>query len=267
MPTAAAALPLPEQELPPLPPFPWLVRSDPGLPPLQPAGRSAGHGGGARGLHAGIALAIAALCGGGAVVAGWPAEEPAPAVQLARLPQAAASAAAPAPVDAGTTESPALIAEPSASANSDVLVRPSVPAPVQPQRIDPAPAAEQAVAASPAPAVAPPAPPLADSPASAAMLAEFRSVMDESRDAARQVIRLASRDRPAHDASAEALRGHSLRQQNAEAARGYRRYLDTLSRSMRGKPSQATAQQSLERARQTLAYLTTMLADSQASRR
>ena len=91
--------------------------------------------------------------------------------------------------------------------------------------------------------------------------------MDESRAAVREVIRLGSRQRPPRDASAEKQTGYRLRQQNAEAARGYRKYLDTLGSLRRSSPTQSAGQQLLERAKQTQAYLKTMLAQSQASLR
>lgn len=141
--------------------------------------------------------------------------------------------------------------------------QPPAPAPL----IDVSPVIGEAIASDPAPVVAPPPPPIAETPASAAMIAEFRLVTEESRDVARLVIRLASRQRPSRDAAAEELTRYRLRQQNADAAKGYRKYLDTLARSMRGAPSQAVSEQLLDRARQTQAYLTMMLADSQASLR
>ena len=89
--------------------------------------------------------------------------------------------------------------------------------------------------------------------------------MGECRDAIRDTIRLADRQRPRPRASAEEQTSYRLRQQNSEAARSYRSYLDTLARSMRGTTSEAVARQSHERARQTLGYVKTMLADSKAS--
>lgn len=112
-----------------------------------------------------------------------------------------------------------------------------------------------------------PSQPLAESRASAVTLQDFRKTLEQGRDAARAVIRLADRQKPPRGASAEALYHYRIRQQNADAARSYRTYLDTLARLMRGKPAEGTARQSLERARQTLAYLETMLTDSRAALR
>jgi hypothetical protein len=81
------------------------------------------------------------------------------------------------------------------------------------------------------------------------------------------VIRLGERRRPGREASAQEEAGYRLRQQNAEAARTYLAYLDTLARSMKGTTTEAVAQQSLAKARQTLGYLNAMEADSKASLR
>jgi hypothetical protein len=91
--------------------------------------------------------------------------------------------------------------------------------------------------------------------------------MEESREAARLVVSLANRQRPPRNATAQEQIDYRLRQQNAEAARGYRKYLDKLGRLMRSSPTQSAGQQLLERAKQTQAYLKTMLAESQASLR
>lgn len=256
---------------PPLPPFPWLVRSEPDLPVKYPASRKTGRDRKIRQLRAGVAATVAMLCGGMSFMLLWPSAQPAPAADLVALPQATVAAVAPAPVETGIAKSEALLATPPAimreapppAVMRKAAAQPPVPAPL----IGSPPAVQPAIATDAAPVAAPPAPPVAGTPASAAAIAEFRSVIEESRDAARLVIRLASRQRPPRDASAEELTRYRLRQQNADAARGYRKYLDTLVRSMRGAPSQTVSQQSLERARQTQAYLATMLADSQASLR
>jgi hypothetical protein len=107
----------------------------------------------------------------------------------------------------------------------------------------------------------------ADIRATAATLREYRSAIDESRDTIRAIIRLGDRQRPGNSASIEEQTAFRLRKQNVEAAKNYRSYLDTLARSMRGTPSEAVARQSLERARQTLGYVRTMLVDSEASLR
>lgn len=142
-------------------------------------------------------------------------------------------------------------------------VKPLAAAP--PATRTPAPAAAQFAAPEAAARVVPPAPTLADSPLSPATLKLFRSTLDQSRDAARTVIRLGDRARPGRGASAEELASYRLRQQNAEAAKTYRTYLDTLARAMRRSKSETFARQSHERAQQTLGYLKSMLADSQAS--
>jgi hypothetical protein len=128
-------------------------------------------------------------------------------------------------------------------------------------------AAPAAAGQSLAPALAPPLQPLADSPASAATLGELQSTMEQCRAAIRALIRLGDRQRPGRSASAEEQHSYRLRQQNADAAKTYRSYLGTLGRSVRGKVSETAARQSLDKARQTLAYLDTMLADSQATQR
>jgi hypothetical protein len=237
----------------------------------QAASRRTGHDRKKSQLRAGVAATFAVLCGGMSFALLWPSAQPAPAADLIAPPQAAVAAGAPAPVETGVAKTKALIATPPAiireTAPPAVMRKaaphPPVPAPL----IGSPPAVQPAITTDPASVTTPPATPVADTPASAAAIAEFRSVIEESRDAARLVIRLANRQRPPRDASAEELTRYRLRQQNADAARGYRRYLDTLARSMRGAPSQTVGQQSLERAHQTQAYLTTMLADSRASLR
>lgn len=256
---------------PPLPPFPWLDRSEPGLSETHAASRKTGHDGKLLQLCAGGAAVLAVLCGGTSHVLLWPAAQPAPAADLVAPPQAAVAAVAPAPVATDVAKSEALIATSPAImrevAPSAVMRKAASQPPAPAPLVGSPPAVQPVIATDPAPIVVPPPPTLAETPASAAAIAEFRSVIEESRDAARLVIRLASRQRPPRDAAAEELTRYRLRQQNADAARGYRRYLDTLARSMRGAPSQTASQQSLDRARQTQAYLTTMLADSQASLR
>lgn len=120
-------------------------------------------------------------------------------------------------------------------------------------------AAEPAAPAAPAPQTG------QDSAVSVATLKEFRSVVDKARDAARDVIRLGDRQRPGRDASEAEQTAFRTRQQNAQSAKNYQGYLDTLSRSMQGTKSEAEALQSVAKARQTLGYLTTMLAESKAS--
>lgn len=259
------------QTNPPLPPFPWLVPSESGLSETPAASRKTGHDGKLLQLCAGGAAAVAVLCGGTSFVLVWHTAQPAQVADLSAPPQAAAAAVAPTPVETGMANSATKITAPPAimrEAAPPAVMRkaasqPPVPAPL----IGSPPAVQPAIATDPAPVAAPPPPPVEDTRASVAAIAEFRSAIEESRDAARLVIRLAGRQRPPRDASAEELTRYRLRQQNADAARGYRKYLDMLARSMRGTPSQTVSQQSLERARQTQAYLTTMLADSQDSLR
>lgn len=256
---------------PPLPPFPWLVSSEPGLTERHAASRKTGHDRKLVQLCAGGAAAIAVFCGGTSYLLPWPASQPAPVAELAGPTQAAVVAVAPAPAATGVANSEALTATPAAIMRETAppavvrkaTSRPPSPAPL----IDFSRVAGQAIATDPAPVASPPEPTVAETPASAATIAEFRSVMEESRDAARLVIRLASRQRPPRDASAAELTGYRLRQQNADAARGYRKYLDSLARSMRGSPSRTVSRELLERAHQTQAYLIKMLADSQASLR
>jgi hypothetical protein len=255
---------------PPLPPFPWLEWSEPAPSGSNPASRKTRQNRMAVQLRIGIGAGFAVLCGGTALLLLWPFAQPVPAVELAGPAPTAVTAVAPAPMETRIADSAALIATtapimreaaPStamtkAASQPLIAARPTVSSPT----------AHQAIATDDAPVFASPAPPIADSPASAETIAEFRSVVDESRDAARLVIRLASRQRPPRDASAEELARYRLWQQNADAARDYRRYLDTLSRSMRRSPSQAVSQQLLDQARQTQAYLTTMLGHSQTAR-
>jgi serine/threonine protein kinase len=94
---------------------------------------------------------------------------------------------------------------------------------------------------------------------------EFDGVVETARGVAREVIRLGSRARPGSNASEAEQAGYRLRQQNAESAKNYQDYLRTLSRSMKGTKTEAEARQSVSKARQTLGYLNTMQAASQAA--
>lgn len=283
---AHPAVPAPQMDLPALEAFPWLVHADPASHAAPDASGHAGRGSGKLLIHAGIAVALAALCGGALSLGSGLVEEPAPLVQPASLLQGITSPAnsAVAEADAADTATGSatmaearqtLIIEQERTAREAQTARMQPagvtrnPSPVP--RITPSLADGQASASEAASVTATPTPPpasaVADSPASAATLQAYRSAMDESRAAVREVIRLGSRQRPPRDASAEEQTGYRLRQQNAAAARNYRNYLDTLGRSMRGTQSEAVAQQSLEKARQTLGYLKGMLADSQGSLR
>lgn len=272
---AHAALPTSEIELPPLEAFPWLVRAEQ-APSVALVATAKAEPGGSRKLllHAGIAMAFAALCGGVAYLSGVTDEAPAPAMELASRPQPITAPAAPSALAADPADdSAALLAAPETLATAPergarAASAAGIQTPAPASGITPAPAEGQAALAADTPSLtAGPTPPVADSTASAATLREFRLAMDQGRDAVRQVIRLGSRQKPPRDAAPEELTAYRLRQQNAEAARGYRNYLDTLARSMRGTQSETVARQSLDKARQTLGYLTTMLADSQASLR
>ncbi|MCL9983379.1 MAG: hypothetical protein NBV60_09505 [Erythrobacter sp.] len=132
---------------------------------------------------------------------------------------------------------------------------------------DQSPAADQALASDAGSPMTQDRLPSTESPVAAATLRQFRSTIGEAKDAARDVIRLGDRRRPGRDATAEEQTAYRLRQQNAEAAKTYLTYLDTLARSMKGTTSETVAQQSLAKARQTLGYLSTMEADSKASLR
>lgn len=255
---------------PPLPPFPWLEWSEPASPRSNPASRGSRQDRSILQLRAGIAAGIVVLCGGTSFLLLWPSAQPVPAVDLVGPAKATVTAVASAPVETGVANGAALIATPSpimqeVAPPAAITKAPSRTAIAAPS-IGSSPTIKETRVTDAAPVVAPPAPPAADTPASAETIAEFRSVVEEGRDAARLVIRLASRQRRPRDGSAEELTRYRLWQENADAARDYRRYLDTLSRSMRRSPSQAASQQLLERAQQTQAYLTTMLAQSQAAK-
>lgn len=255
---------------PPLPPFPWLEWSEPAPSRSNPASRKAWQDRSALQLRARIAAAFAVLCGGTSFLLLWPSAQPVPAVETTSHARNAVTAVASAPEETGVSDSAALIATPApnmpeAAPPAVMTKTPSRTALAAPS-ILPSATVEQATAMDAAPVVAPLAPSAADTPASAEVIAEFRAVVEESRDAARLVIRLASRQRPPRDASAEELSHYRIWQENADAARDYRRYLDGLSRSMRRSPSQAVSQQLLAQARQTKAYLTTMLAHLQAAK-
>lgn len=256
---------------PPLPPFPWLEWSEQAPSRSNRASRKTRQHRMALQLCAGIGASFVVLCGGASLSLLWPLAQPVPAVELVGPVQTTVTALASAPVETSLADSAALIAtapppmpEPALpAAISKVPSRTAIAAP----SIGPSPTIEEARATDAAPVVASPAPPAADTPPSAETIAEFRSVVEDGRDTARLVIRLASRQRPPRNASAEDLARHRLWQENADAAKDYRRYIDRLSRSMRRSQSQAVSQQLLEQAHQTKAYLTTMLASLQAAKR
>lgn len=265
--------------------LPWFAPSG-----ADPAAALAGRNPAARArtgmmLHVGLAAALALLGGGAWYAAGDTAAPPAPAMQQARAsrdnPPASPS---PAATSAATETAAGLAADAIApvEAQQNRIAAPTRPASsAEAARIRPVAAAQSSTPALPAapPAarptaaaiaesvVAPPPPPLADSPVTNATLRQYRTAMDEARDAIRAIIRLGDRQRPGREASAAEQASYRLRQQNAEAAKTYRTYLDTLARSVRGTNSETLTRQSLERARQTLGYLNAMLADSKASLR
>lgn len=256
---------------PSLQPFPWLVPSEPAQSAAQPAGREAGQDRGVAQIRSGNTAALTVIFGGAAFVLLQVFAQPQSAADLADPKPAAVVTVASAPLDTRATYS----TEP-----------PAIPAPITPEKALPTVMVEAtSLAAAPAPSIAAPpavrpaiatdaAPvvvstpsPAAETPVNAATTKEFWSVMEESREAARLVVSLANRQRPPRNATAQEQIDYRLRQQNAEAARGYRKYLDKLGRLMRSSPMQSAAQQLLERAKQTQVYLKTMLAESQASLR
>lgn len=270
--------------------LPWLAPPGPGSAVLRAGRRPAARERMGLMLHVGLATALAVLGGGAWYAAGDTAAQSAPAVQGALTSKdntAAASARiAAADTPAATDQSAAvgtppaeppqnLIADTAPSGREAAVVKgkPVAAAPATARtlppvtRITPAPAAGQAAVVPATSVVAPSPPPVADSPVTNATLRQYRSAMDECRDAIRTIIRLGDRQRPGRDASPAELASYRLRQQNAAAAKTYRAYLDTLARSVRGTNSETLTRQSLERARQTRGYLDTMLADSKASLR
>lgn len=221
---AHSAVPAPDMELTPLEAFPWFAGSDPAAPAADNGGRVAGRDSRKLPVYAGVAVAFPALWGGASILAGGSLAEPAPAVQQAGLPNGIPSAGTLALTEAREVQTIAGIgqgatgAETISPAPQTLIVgqerneRPATAARVVTQtpppapRITSAPAEGQALAADTATVIA-------------TTLREFRSAMDESREAVRQVIRLGSRQRPARDALAEELTRYRLRQQNAAAAR------------------------------------------------
>jgi hypothetical protein len=262
-------------DLPPLDGLPWLAPSGSVSDALTD---QTGPMPTARLPRAAIAAAVAVLFGGAWLLAEGTQSQPAPAMAQAAsqrgdmtpLPYAMARKQA-AGQDAGLA--PAETPERTGPLARPAPVKPVALAPMALRTPPPAaaaappPASAQPLVPAPAAGVAVPAAPVADSPASAATLGELDATMDLCRAAIRAVIRLGDRQRPGRSATAEEQVGYRLRQQNAEAAKGYRSYIATLARSVRGLKSEDAARQSLDKARQTLAYLDTMLADSQASLR
>lgn len=269
--------------------LPWLTRTGPSAGAMRDDVRSVQSSNSRHPLLAGIAVALAALCGSAWHLADGPFPQ---SIQML-TPRNDASAGPSAYADARIAEHAATIGKSTAARGAPSGAQQAViagvtgseagvhthsrPAGIKPiaatqtqypmPGIEPSPTAEQAAITDAAANLAPPEPPGEDSPADAATLKEYRSTVEECRDAIRAVIRLADRQRPGHSASVDEHTSFRLRQQNAEAAKAYRTYLDTLARAMRGAKSETVARQSLERARQTLGYVNAMLADSNASLR
>ena len=104
-------------------------------------------------------------------------------------------------------------------------------------------------------------------PATDGQRRSLKSVVDSAKDISKQVIRLGDRDKPGSGASEDDKEAYRVRQANADTARGYERYLDTLSNSMRGARTKTEADQLIAQANQTRAYLNQLLAGSKASLR
>lgn len=257
--------------------LPWLAPTGVG-PTAAPAGRNwAARERAGLMLHGGLAAVLALLGAAAWQTSDAPLAPPVPAVEQAPLPHGIVPA--PSPTAAGIAQADtaarldeALLAPTDAAARAGreadaarpqaAAQRSSRPTPAV-TRVVPAPAAAPAAASI----VAPPPPPVADSPVTSATLRQYRSAMDGCRDTISDIIRLGDRQKPGRDASPAELARYRLRQQNADAAKTYRTYLDTLARSVRGTNSETLTRQSLERARQTRGYLDTMLADSKAALR
>lgn len=262
--------------------LPWLAPAGAGTA-VEPAARySAARERTGLFLHVGLAAAALALLGGGVwVSAENMAATPAPSVQQAHVVNAAPSEppAAPARIAAATgvtAEEQQTLAEGAARPERETAAARTKPAAATQRsagtlppvtRIVPEIAPAQAVPNPATSSLPPPPPPVADSPVTNATLRQYRAAMDKCRDAIRAIIRLGDRQRPGRDATTAELASYRLRQQNAGAAKTYRTYIDTLGNTARGTNSETLTRQSLERARQTLGYLETMLADSKAALR
>jgi hypothetical protein len=94
-------------------------------------------------------------------------------------------------------------------------------------------------------------------PATDSQKRSLKSVVDSAQDISKQVIRLGDRDKDKD--------GAATRANNANTARGYESYLDTLSNSMRGTRTKDEADKLIAQANQTRAYLHPLLAQSKAS--
>jgi len=104
-----------------------------------------------------------------------------------------------------------------------------------------------------------------DDSASAATRAEFNSVVASARSAAAEIKQLGTLARPGAGATDAEKTRYQIRVQNAQTAKRYEDYLNTLSRSMTATLPESEARQSVAKANQTLGYLTTLLRGSRAS--
>ncbi|WP_338243532.1 serine/threonine protein kinase [Aurantiacibacter hainanensis] len=98
---------------------------------------------------------------------------------------------------------------------------------------------------------------------SSATMSEFRSAVRESRSLVDRIIELERRDRPGMLAGEDARAAQQVRRENAERAREYGAYLDSLEASMRQESSAMDAAQLMANAYQTRGYLRGMLRQSQ----
>ncbi len=134
-------------------------------------------------------------------------------------------------------------------------------------------ASPQATAMPSAAAVPGPAPqaPAASSPAGAAISTTQRRqisrIIDRADDVAGDVIRLERRDRPGSNASEQDREGYRIRQANAQTAREYQAYLQTLEASLVNVRGSAEADRMTAQANQTLGYLQQLLNGSNATLR
>ena len=101
-----------------------------------------------------------------------------------------------------------------------------------------------------------------DEGVSAATRSEFNSVVASGRSAAAEIRQLGTGGRPGSGATDAEKTRYQIRVQNAQTAKRYEDYLNTLARSMGGTSSESEARQSLGKANQTLGYLTTLLRGS-----
>ncbi len=97
---------------------------------------------------------------------------------------------------------------------------------------------------------------------SAATRGEITSVVASARSAAAEIRQLGAMAKPGSDATDAEKTRYQIRLQNAQTAKRYEDYLNTLSSSMSGIDSEAEARQSLAKANQTMGYLTTLLRGS-----